>query len=373
MITPKLRIGIAARGLNSHYSGPREYIEGFISAFVEQASPHQVFLYYDTRRFAGKFPLAHERVLPKTRYLFWDHIQLPYALKQDKIDIAIFPKGTMPLWRPCRSVPIILDLGYFHRELNAYRMLNSLYMRAALRYSAKHAWGIFTISQYTTDDVKHFFHIDDGKIQNIYGGVYDHYAPIVDRSILETVRVDYNLQSPFIFYPTSISPRKNINRVLDAFESIINTIPHHLYFTGKVSWNSAAVQKRLRGNLSKRVHLLGAVRPVDMPALYSLADFTIYPSLFEGLGLPILEAFKCGSPVLISDQTCLPEVAGDAAHIVEGYNTVSIANGLLQLATDNQLRASLINKGLERVKFFNWESTVKTALDWINTHCDVKE
>jgi glycosyltransferase involved in cell wall biosynthesis len=116
------------------------------------------------------------------------------------------------------------------------------------------------------------------------------------------------------------------------------------------------------------VHRLGVVAPEDMPAIYSLADFTIYPSLFEGLGIPLLEAFKCGSPALTSDQSCLPEVAGDAALIVEGYNTDSIASGMKRLAQDSYLRESLRQRGFKRVKQFSWENTAQTALDWINKH-----
>ena len=363
-----LKIGISARGLNSYFSGPREYIEGFISAFTRLATPHQVHLYYNTGKFTGRYPLAIERVLPETHHLVWDHIQFPLALARDNIDLAIYPKGAIALLSPCRSAPIILDMGYFHPKLNAYKLPDTIYQRALLRYSARRAWGVFTISQHTADDVVRLIGIPRSKVQNIYGGVYDHFAPVTDSTILQSVSERYNLQKPFIFYPTSISPRKNIDRVLDAFERIQEIIPHHLYFTGKISWKSPSTEKRLEGPLSARVHRLGSVAPEDMPALYTLADFTIYPSLFEGLGIPLLEAFKCGSPVLTSDQSCLPEVAGDAALIVDGYDTTSIANGVIRMAQDGNLRAGLRQKGFERVKKFSWENTAQTALDWINSH-----
>jgi glycosyltransferase involved in cell wall biosynthesis len=365
-----LRIGIAARGLNSYFSGPREYIEGFVGAFVRQAAPCQVYLYYNTDEFVGRYPQAVERVVPRVSDLFWDHLLLPHALRRDNIDLAIFPKGTIPLVQPCRSIPIALDMGYFYPELNAYKVLNTIYMRSALRYSAKQAWGVFTISQTTANDVIRLFGVAPERVQNIYGGVYAHYQPVVDVDILESVRKRYGLETPFMFYPTSISPRKNIDRALDAFEQIQDQVPHHLYFTGKVAWKSSTTEERLRGPISARVHRLGSVRYEDMPALYSLADFTIYPSLFEGLGLPVLEAFKCGSPVMTSDQSCLPEVAGDSALIVEGYNTQSIAQGMLRLAEDKELRQLLRQRGFQRVKMFTWENTVRAALGWIDSHWD---
>jgi len=363
-----LKIGISARGLNSYFSGPREYIEGFVDAFVKLAPPHQVYVYYNTARFLGNFPQARERVLHESQPLLWDHIRFPMALAKDGIDLAIYPKGVVSLFSPYRSIPIILDMGYFYPKLNAYKMFDTIYQRTLLRYSARRAWGIFTISQHTAEDVIRLIGVPSSKVQNIYGGVNQHFNPVTDVSVLDEVQNRYNVQRPFMFYPTSISPRKNIDRVLDAFEQIQGIIPHHLYFTGKISWKSSAVEKRLNGSLSARVHRLGAVPPQDMHGLYSLADFTLYPSLFEGLGIPLLEAFKCGSPALTSDQSCLPEVAGDAALIVNGYSVDSIAAGMQRLAQDDQLRASLRQRGFERVRNFSWENTAWTALDWINTH-----
>jgi len=365
-----LKIGISARGLNSYFSGPREYIDGFVDAFSRMAAPHQVYLYYNTDKFAGRYPHVSERVLPDANYLVWDHIKFPKALVHDGIDLAIFPKGAIAIFSPCRAMPIILDMGYFYPELNAYKWLDTIYQRILLRYSAKRAWGVLAISQHTANDVVRLIGVPPSKVHNIYGGFHEYFAPVTDQQVLEAIRQKYNIQSPFMFYPTSISPRKNIDRVLDAFEQIQMEIPHHLYFTGKISWKSPAAEKRLEGPLSARVHRLGSVAPEDMPALYSLADFTIYPSLFEGLGIPLLEAFRCGSPVLTSDQSCLPEVAGGAALIVDGYNTTSIASGIKRLALDADLRLELRKKGFERVKLFSWEQTARSALDWINARWD---
>ena len=365
----KTRIAISARGLNADFSGPQSYIDGFIRAFSEMAGEHDVYVYYNSAQFAGHIPKVKEKILPKTHNLIWDHLILPRALKKDKIDVAIFPKGTIPLISSSKNIPIMLDMGYFFPKLNAYKKADTLYMRAGIRYAAKHSWGVFAISQHTANDVIRLFKIPKEKILNISGGVdSEMFHPERDENILSAVRQNYKLEMPFIFYPTSISPRKNIVRVLDAFEKIQKKIPHHLYFTGKLSWNCLETEKRLAGAISARVHRLGSVPLKDMSALYSLSAFTIYPSLFEGLGLPLLEAFLCESPVLTSDQTSLPEVAGDAALIVSAYDTDAIAKGMLRLAEDENLRQSLVKKGKERAKLFTWKITVKRSLDWINQH-----
>lgn len=366
----KLRIGISARGLNSHFSGPLEYIKGFTKALTQIASHHDIFVYYNTSSLLGQNPQAKERVIKKSPVFLWDHLQLPLSLARDKIDIAIFPKGAIPFLTTTYSLPIMLDMGYYYPHINAYKPLDVFYNRIALRYASKRAWGVLTISQYTADDAIRLFHLPPEKVRNIYGGVGEEYQPVSDQTIRERVRNRYQLREPFIFYPTSISPRKNITRVLDAFEKLQGQIPHQLYFTGKISWNSPEVENRLEGPISARVRRLGAVDPQDMPALYSMADFTIYPSLFEGLGLPVLEAFSCGSPVMTSDQTSLPEIAENAALIVEGYSTDSIAEGLIKMATDANLRTELRTRGFTQVKKFSWENTARTTLQFIEQRWD---
>ena len=122
--------------------------------------------------------------------------------------------------------------------------------------------------------------------------------------------------------------------------------------------------------MSSRVHRLGTISPKDVPAIYSSSQFTVYPSLFEGLGLPVLEAFACGSPVLTSDRSSLPEVAGEAAVIVDAYSTDEIADGMYELASDPVLRQRLIEKGFQQVSRFTWERTAEEALTWIEARWD---
>jgi glycosyltransferase involved in cell wall biosynthesis len=132
-----------------------------------------------------------------------------------------------------------------------------------------------------------------------------------------------------------------------------------------LDWKSNNIIDRLEGPLVERVHRLGVVPPEDMPVIYSLAQFVIYPSLFEGLGIPVLEAFRCGVPVLTSNQSSLPEVAGDAALIIDPYSCDQIANGIVQLASDEKLRETYIQKGYQQAKKFSWKKSVTIALNWI--------
>lgn len=354
-----LRISIAARGLTEGYSGVNELIQGMTAAFMENYPEWEIYLYYNSPEALGRFPKAHERVLKSRSRLWWDYVLLPPALRRDKIDIAIFPKGPIPWFTPRRSVSMILDLGYFYPDLRAYKMLDTWYMRLALPLAARRAWKVFTISEYTRQDVLRLFKVPPEKVITTHLAPSTGHGRVTDERKLEDVRQRYHLVRPFIFYPTSFSPRKNVERLLEAFRSVSDQIPHHLYLTGRQTWRKNEIMERLTGTLSERVHLLGSVPSDDMPAIYTLADFTVYVSLFEGFGLPVVEAFRCGSPVMISDLTSLPEVAGDAALVVEGYNTESIRQGLLRLARDESLRRELVARGYQRAVDFTWERTVR--------------
>jgi glycosyltransferase involved in cell wall biosynthesis len=364
----RLKIAIAARGLYSHFGGPNEYIQGFVSEFVKQsADQHEIFLYYNTPVLLGRFPKAIERALPFADYLIWDHLVMPRQLRRDGIDLAIYPKSSIPLWSPCRSAAIMLDLGYFYPELNAYKTLNTIYMRMVMRHTARKAWAIFAISEFTRQDVIRILGASPGNVKTIHGAASTRFRPVTDQATLKRVSEKYGLVVPYIFYPASLSPRKNFPRLLDAFESVLERLPHHLYFTGNIAWKTNDTIRRLKGPLSARVHRLGSVPPEDMPALYTLAQFVIYPSLFEGLGLPVLEAFQCGTPIIISNRSCLPEVAGDAALLIDPYSVESIEKGILRLAADGALRENLRRAGSARIQEFTWEKTVKVVLDWIES------
>ena len=363
----KPRIGISARGLGKVFSGPNSYIEDFTRELIRQAQNYEIHVYYNSSSSLGFFEGAFEHIVPSSNLLLWDHVLLPQQMKQDNISLAIFPKGTISFSPPCQVIPIMLDLGYFYGKLNPYKRLNTIYMKRAMRFSAKKAASIFTISEFTRQDVIRLLNIPPAKVLNIFGAASESYRPVQDPPVLSNAKTRYELKEPFIFFPTSISPRKNFSRLLDAFESVKDRIPHHLYFTGSLSWNSANVIRRLNGSISARVHQLGKVPFEDMAALYTLAQFTVYPSLFEGLGLPVLEAFQCGSPVITSGETSLPEIAGDAALIVNPYSAGSIAEGLFRLATDAGLRLTLRRKGFDQAKLFTWKKTVGKALEHIAT------
>lgn len=359
------------RGLNTGSFAIKELIQYLTLEILNIGNNHEFFLYFnqsdsnDQYRNNSKHTTIRIKKI-KNRFLF-DQVYLPIALQKDNIDITLFFKNTVPLLNSSKSAVIVHDLGYFYTKLNPYKFLDTLYMKQVLSFSMKKAKYIFSVSQYTKNDITRILGTNPAKITVCHEGISENFSLTNDKKQLAAVKSKYSLPEKFIFFPTSLSPRKNLIRTLKAFNQISNKIPHSLYITGGQSWNSNKVESLLEQSAGK-VKKLGAVPAEDMPSLYQLADFAIYPSLFEGFGVPILEAFHCECPILTSNITSMPEIAGDAALLVDPYSEKSIADGIIKLATNKKLKNSLIKNGIQRTKHFSYEKTARIILNTIENN-----
>jgi len=359
-----MRIGISTRGLNQGSFAISTIIYHLTKNIIELVpNDIEVFIYANDPIFERLFnPDTHMRSKRIYSRLIWDHTWLPSQLKNDKIDIALFMKGTLPFTLSCKGVVIFNDLGYFHDELQPYKYFETIYMKKMLADAGKRASRIFAISEYTSNEAVKILGIDPAKISVFHPDCSPIYKPVADPIILSTVRAAYGLPTNYILCPSSLSPRKNFGRILDAFAVLLDQIPHHLVITGGQSWHARSLIKRIRSEFPQRIRILGNVPQVHMPALYTMAKFTVFPSLLEGFGLPILESFRCGRPVLTSNLASMPEVAGGAAYLVDPYNSGEISTGMHQLATDETLCQEFVEKGFERAKFFSWRKAAAHIL-----------
>jgi glycosyltransferase involved in cell wall biosynthesis len=239
-------------------------------------------------------------------------------------------------------------------------------MKSLMKLSCKISDKTISISKSTKKDLIEILKINPNKIQTVYLAVEDDFKIIRSPKKIEKIKKKYKLNQPFIFYCGSISPRKNILRMLEAFNEIKDKIPHNFYLTGNAEWKMSIVSKYIKENdLDRRVIKIGFVDEDDLPGIYNLADLLLFPSLYEGFGLPILEAQACGCPVLTSNVTSCPEVAGDGAHIVDPYSVDEIRDGILKIIKDNNYKEQLIKKGFENIKRFSWEKSARKILEFI--------
>lgn len=360
-----MKIGISTRGLNQGSFAISTIIFYLTRAMIDLAQEHhQVFLYFNDPSLETLFPTAeHRRSIQLKNRFIWDHTWLPRALMKDGIDVVLLLKGTMPFLLPCQGAVIYHDLGYFDNQLRPYKFWDTFYMKFMMARASQQAALIFTDSDYTRNEAIRILKTDETKISVCYQNCSPIFQPVTDPTVLQAVRAHYLLPNKFIFCPITLSPRKNIDRILNAFGMVKDRIPHHLVITGGQSWGVKELTNRIATESDHRVHLLGKILQSDMPAVYNLASFTLYPSLIEGFGIPILEAFNCGSPVLTSNITSMPEVAGEAAYLVDPYDENQISTGILKLALDSQYCQKLIAQGFARAKLFSWERSAAIILE----------
>ncbi|KPU43695.1 spore coat protein SA [Oxobacter pfennigii] len=231
-------------------------------------------------------------------------------------------------------------------------------------YSIKRSEKIITISENTKSDIINFFPEAQGKIKVIYPGKGD-YRRVENFSIIEKVKIKYNLPDNYILFVGTMEPRKNISRLIEAFEIIYS---HNkdisLVLLGGKGWLYKEIFNKIEYSKAKsNIRYIGYAAQADMPAIYSGSNMLVYPSLYEGFGLPPLEAMSCGVPVIVSDTSSLPEVVGDAGLYIDPYNVESISERINNFLIDSNLREECIRKGLLRADKFNWDSTAEQIID----------
>ncbi|MHC4618683.1 MAG: glycosyltransferase family 4 protein [Planctomycetota bacterium] len=358
-----MKIAFSARSLSTPSGGVVEFIKSLVPALARQIGDDELYVYYNRREFVGLAPACSETVMESENRLWWDFVLLPKMTRKMKMDAAIFPKDVIPFFTGCHRYVIHHDLAYFDKTLGAYPFLDTLYMTTLIPISDRKADWIFAVSEHTKRDIVRYCRVDPGKLTVVYEAADDDYKPVSDKSVLESVRDKYRLPEKFILYVGSLSPRKNIGRLLEAFANVRDRVPHHLVLTASKSWKDSQVYEIMnRLGLKDRINKLGYVESADMAALYNLADAYVYPSLYEGFGLPILEAMQCGCPVVASNATSIPEVAGDAAILVDPLDTGALAEAIQKVLIDPELRAELVSRGFEQARKFSWDKAAKIIL-----------
>lgn len=368
MTKNRKKIGIVARGLTR--GGVTRVINNLLKEF-DLRKDYIFYLFTDEKNYLKKFKNVKVVYIKKSNKIFWDYLKILPQLKKNKVDCMIYPKNIIPtshLIFNFKKYNIINDLAYFKKDLNAYKFWDTLYMKSLMKFSCKISDKTISISESTKKDLVEILKINPQKIQTVYLAVEDNFGIIKNKKILEKIKDKYKLKQPFIFYCGSISPRKNVLRMLKSFNKIKDEIPHNFYLTGRAEWGGVEFADYIeKNNLQERVGKIGFVDEEDLPALYNLADIFLFPSLYEGFGLPILESQVCGCPVITSNISSMPEVAkDDNAILVNPYNEKEISQAILKIVKSRDFKEKIIKKGQENVKNFSWAKTAGAILKLTN-------
>jgi glycosyltransferase involved in cell wall biosynthesis len=371
-----LHIAIDAHSVGARLAGNESYATNLIEALARIDPINQYTLYVTHReavdRFSGRWPnFKVARTLPHTP-LVRIPLTLSAELRRHPVDV-LHVQFTAPPLAPCPVVVSIHDLSFEHLPLT-FNKRSRMQLRLTVRRSARKAARILALSESARQDIIETYEIPPEQVTAIPLAASDHFSPVTDARELQRVRQTYGIVGDYILSVGSIQPRKNLERLVRAFSRLRGQRPGvklpKLVIVGKQAWlYNETLRAIAESGVDDQVLLTGYVSEGDLPGLYSGATCFVYPSYFEGFGLPPLEAMQCGTPVIVGNRTSLPEVVGDAGLLVDPFDEAQIAWALARLIDNSDLRNELRVKGLKRAKGFNWDDTARRTLEVYEQVC----
>lgn len=366
-----MKIGIDVRSMYGTPAGVGRITYNILTAMAQLEQPHEYWLYTDcpVKVPIIQHPYFHHKTLTlpfMQNYFTWNHFRLPPELLRHPVDLFHFPFYTIPLIRNYKSVVTIHDITYeIHPEWFSRKSL--IATRFFSRYAATHADKVLTDSYYSKQDLITYYRIPAHKIVVAYPAVEQTFRKIDDDDLLEHTKSRFGITaSQVVLYVGSIHTRRNIEQLIRAFHTVSQKLSDvQLVLVGKNEYPYLDVPGLVRElGLQQKVIPAGYVHFQDgaLLALYNLADLFIYPSSYEGFGIPPLEALACETPVITVNKTSLPEVVGDAALFVDPLNIEEEAEAMRQVLTNDTLRREMIVKGLAQARKFSWKKTAQEIL-----------
>jgi len=354
-------IGIdASRATGTMRTGTENYSLYLIRELLALDSPHRFRLYFNQPPAPGLFPespTVQHSVIPFPR--LWTHARLAWEMAARPPDVLFVPAHVLPLVHP-RAVATVHDLGYRHfPEAHPWRARG--YLDWSTRHNARASRLVIADSLATRDDLARFYSIQKEKVRVAYPGIRPGFAPVQNPDAIERVLDAYHVPLPYVLYVGTLQPRKNLARLIEAFARVPE--PHALVLAGKKGWLYTDILRRAESlGIAHRVIFTGYVPDEDLLALLSGASLFVFPSMYEGFGLPVLEAMACGVPVACSNSSSLPEVAGDAALLFPPTDTEALAAAMNRALADAALRRELVRRGAEQAAKFTWRRCAQVVL-----------
>jgi glycosyltransferase involved in cell wall biosynthesis len=291
----------------------------------------------------------------------WEQFIAPLLMRHIGADLFHGTLNVVPFACPVPSVVTVHDLAFI-RFPQTFRAYNRNYLDLATRVSVRRASRILAVSEHTKREVVGLLGVPAERVVITPNAVRAHFR-VPSAEALAAFRQRKDLPERFVFYVGTLEPRKNLTTLLDAYSQVARSLDVPLLVGGGKGWLYDGVFERLEKlGLRDRVHFVGYIEEDELPLWYAAAHVFVFPSLYEGFGMPPLEAMACGTPVVTSNAASLPEVVGDAGLMVAPLDTDALADALLRLLRDNQLHALLRERGLTRARHFSWHTTAERTL-----------
>jgi glycosyltransferase involved in cell wall biosynthesis len=367
-----MRIGIEAQRIFRKKKHGMDVVAlELIKALQRTPHPHEVVIFVKP----GEDECIKES--PNTRivklgpapYPIWEQLLLPMAASKERVDVLHCTSNTAPVFVP---VPLVLTLhdiiyleGVNYKKGTLYQKFGNLYRRLIVPLIVPRAKMILTVSNFENERIRTYFDLPKSMVNTAYNAAADHFARVQDGEQLQAVKKKYNLPDQYIFFLGNTDPKKNVKGVLKALSLLRQRgsldLPLLMLDIDRKFLHKVA-QEIGDPEVLDHIQLTGYVPNVDLPAIYSQARVFLYPSLRESFGIPILEGMICGVPVITSNTSAMPEVAGNAALLVDPLEPSAIANAIEELLHNSILVNDLVQKGFTRAKQFSWDANAKFTL-----------
>ena len=372
------RIGIDVTSALTQGGGIGRYTRELLHALVAQNDHQKRQLHLFSAKITNELPVAnplptHPQVsytpaLLDERWLYrlWYRARIPVPVQWMMGQVDLFHSPDFVLPPVAAGIPTVLtvhDLSFAHYP-EVYTPALVSYLNKVVPWSVTRASHILADSEATKEDLVKLWHVPTQKITVLYSGVNERFRPIADPLTQQQMRERYGLgERPYILSVGTVQPRKNYQLLIRAFAQVAAVLPHNLVIAGGKGWlyDDILAEVKQQG-LDGRVIFTGFVDDDDLPTLYSASSLYAFPSLYEGFGLPLLEAMACGIPVINASTSCLPEVAGQATLQIDPQDEQGWGQGMISVLQDETRRAAMISEGFVQVKKFGWTRAAQQLL-----------
>ena len=342
---------------------------------ITRSHPEHEFIFIFDRPFDSEFIFSDNvKVVvigPQARHPFlfyaWFEYSIPKILKKYNIDLFFSPEALLPLKNSTPSVAVIHDISFEHYPKDT-PFLTQKYNRWILPRLTKKAKRLITVSHFSKQDIIKHYGVSEDKIDVVYNASKEQFKPSTESEIKET-RNKYSDGKPYFLYVGALNPRKNIINLFKAYDQLCDErgVENKLVVVGnKMYWTKEIENTYHNMKYKDEVIFLGHLKTQELNAVYGAATALTYISYFEGFGIPIVEAFRSHCPVITSNVSSMPEVAGDAALLIDPFNVNEITSAMKQILDSEKLRSELIEKGCEQVHKFSWDTSAEKLWESLN-------
>ncbi len=360
-----MRFSVDAHAIGCHLTGNDVYVRSLLDAFAAVDDNSEFVAYVATAEAARVIPrrFATWRV-SRNPFVRLGH-DLPRRLRRDRPDV-IHVQYTAPLSCPAPIVVSVHDVSFIeHPEY--FPAPRALQLRLTVKRTVARAARVITVSEFSRKAIARVYGLDEQEIAVVPNAAASLFRPLPHQAATAWVWRRFGIAPPFVLNVGDLQVRKNQTGLIRAFAEMIRAfpqLPHHLVLAGKESWHSGAVRRAAKeSGLADRIHFTGFVSDEELLHLYNACELFVFPSLYEGFGLPVIEAMACGRPVACSDSSAVSEVADGAAILFDPLATAEMTRAMLDLALDSELRARMGRLGLQRAAHFSWRRSAEKTLE----------